>query len=73
MNQTTRETSPGGPRYLQATGRLPHPLTNDYMFKALLQKNKNVLKQLICSLLHLRPDEIESVDTDQPGNADCGL
>ena len=66
MNQTTRETSPGGPRYLQATGRLPHPLTNDYMFKALLQKNKNVLKQLICSLLHLRPDEIESVEIRNP-------
>lgn len=66
MNQTTRETSSGGPRYLQATGRLPHPLTNDYMFKALLQKNKNVLKQLICSLLHLRPDEIESVEIRNP-------
>lgn len=66
MNQTTRETSSGGPRYLQATGRLPHPLTNDYMFKALLQKNKNVLKQLICSLLHLRPDEIQSVEIRNP-------
>lgn len=66
MNQTTRETSSGGPRYLQATGQLPHPLTNDYMFKALLQKNKNVLKQLICSLLHLRPDEIESVEIRNP-------
>jgi len=31
--------------YMQATGRLPCFLTNDYMFKALLQKNRNVLKR----------------------------
>ena len=56
----------GKPSYMQATGALPHPLTNDYMFKALLQKNGNVLKHLICSLLHLRPEEVQRVEIRNP-------
>ena len=66
MNHFTPESSDKRPQYLQATGRLPHPLTNDYLFKALLQKNTNVLKHLICSLLHLRPEEVESVEIKNP-------
>ena len=42
----------------QATGPVLIPLTNDYLFRALLQKNEHVLKGLICSLLHLQPDEV---------------
>ena len=52
--------------YMQATGKLPYSLTNDYMFKALLQKNGNVLKHLICSMLHLRPEEVQSVKVKNP-------
>ncbi|SDI39633.1 conserved hypothetical protein (putative transposase or invertase) [Pseudobutyrivibrio sp. 49] len=36
------------------------PMTNDYLFKALLQENNNVLKGLIGALLHLKPDTIQS-------------
>lgn len=50
----------------ESMGDLPHPLTNDYMFKALLQRNKNVLKELVCSLLHLRPEEVESLEIKNP-------
>lgn len=52
--------------YMQATGVLPHSLVNDYMFKALLQKNQVVLKHLVCSMLHLRPEEIVSVVLRNP-------
>ena len=34
-------------------GPLSIRMTNDYLFRALLQRNKKVLKALICSLLHL--------------------
>ena len=51
---------------MQASGALPHTLVNDYMFKALLQKNKMVLKHLICSMLHLRPEEVVSVNLTNP-------
>lgn len=50
----------------QATGPVLIPLTNDYLFRALLQKNEHVLKGLICSLLHLRPDEVVSVKITNP-------
>ncbi len=66
MNQSIPKAWEKEPSYLQATGKLPYTLTNDYMFKALLQKNENVLKHLICSLLHLRPEEVQSVEVRNP-------
>ena len=66
MDHFTPKTPGIEPQYLQATGQLPHLLTNDYMFKALLQKNVTALKHLTCSLLHLRPDEVESVEIKNP-------
>jgi hypothetical protein len=44
-----------------AHGALPYKLTNDYLFRALLQKNQRVLKALLCSLLHLEEKDIVSV------------
>lgn len=51
------------PSYRQATGKMPYSLTNDYLFRALLQKNNRVLKHLICVLLHLQPEEVSTVTT----------
>ena len=42
-------------------GALPIPMSNDYLFRALMQRNTNVLKSLICSLLHLDPADVTSV------------
>ena len=47
-------------------GILPIPMTNDYLFRALLQKNEKVLQGLICSLLHMREEEIVSVTIRNP-------
>ncbi|MBQ8490145.1 MAG: hypothetical protein IJ535_10245, partial [Pseudobutyrivibrio sp.] len=41
-------------------GELVVPMTNDYLFKALLQENEHVLKGLLCSLLHMSDDDIVS-------------
>lgn len=54
------------PQYMRATGKLPYTLINDYMFKALLQKNQKVLKHLIYSLLHLQQEDIRSVKVTNP-------
>lgn len=45
--------------YLDATGEIPFNMTNDYMFRAVLQKNEKVLRGLVASLLHLNPEEIQ--------------
>lgn len=49
-----------------ATGPLTIPMTNDYLFRALLQQNNNVLKSLICALLHLTCEEVISVEITNP-------
>lgn len=49
-----------------AHGMIPIRMTNDYLFRALMQQNNNVLKSLICSLLHLNPDDVTSVTILNP-------
>lgn len=41
-------------------------MTNDYLFRALLQQNNHVLKALVCSLLHLDEKTIKSVKITNP-------
>lgn len=49
-----------------AKGPITIPLTNDYLFRALLQKNNHVLKGLICSLLRLSSSDVSSVEITNP-------
>lgn len=49
-----------------ATGIIDYQFTNDYMFRAILQKNKKVLQALICALLHLPYEDIKSLDITNP-------
>ncbi len=43
------------------SGPVTIPMTNDYLFRALLQRNNKVLKGLISSVLHIPVEEITSV------------
>lgn len=52
--------------YLDAHGVISFNMTNDYMFRYILQENKKVLKGIICSLLHLHPDQIKSIEITNP-------
>lgn len=54
--------------YLNATGAIPHNMTNDYMFRYILQKNEKVLKGLISSLLNLEPAQIQKIIIQNPIN-----
>lgn len=49
-----------------AHGTIPYGMTNDYMFRAVLQSNNKVLRGLICSLLHLSESEIISTEITNP-------
>ncbi len=49
-----------------ANGAVRYGMTNDYMFRAVLQSSNKVLRGLICSLLHLRDDEVISVVVTNP-------
>lgn len=50
----------------EAHGIIPYGMTNDYMFRAVLQSNDKVLQGLICSLLHLSKREITSIEIINP-------
>lgn len=41
-------------------------MTNDYMFRYILQKNKKVLIGLTCALLHLHTEEIMTISIENP-------
>ncbi len=59
-NQTQKEF------HFPEAGPVAIPMTNDYLFRALLQRNNNVLKGLISALLHLDPADISSVVITNP-------
>ena len=52
--------------WLSASGPLTISMTNDYLFRALLQRNNHVLKGLICSLLNLSFSDVKSVIINNP-------
>ena len=59
--------SPGSNSILQeATGELPYRLTNDYLFRAVLQKSNTALRGLLGALLHLTPESITSAAIANP-------
>jgi len=52
--------------YLTIAGNIRYNLTNDYMFRAILQSNPKILRGLLSSLLHIRPEEIEDITIENP-------
>lgn len=52
--------------FLNASGKVPYHMTNDYLFRAVLQSNNKALKGLVCSLLHLAEKEVCSVEISNP-------
>ncbi len=53
-------------KYMSAKGKLPYNMTNDYMFRIVLQKDRETLVGLICSVLHLSRDEVADVTIENP-------
>lgn len=50
----------------QATGPVPYKLTNDYLFRALMQENEVARKSLIASVLGRKYDEILTAEIVNP-------
>ena len=69
-NTSTHSLSAGSispaPIRIPQSGALFVPMTNDYLFRALLQRNNLVLKGLICALLHMEEADISSVVITNP-------
>ena len=52
--------------FQEATGPVDFRLTNDYIFKRLLEKNEDVLRELIRALLHLNEGDITHLQILNP-------
>lgn len=63
---TTLSNSSLEQAFLEATGPIAYNMTNDYMFRAILQSNEKVLRKLVCALLHYKPEMIKSIDIKNP-------
>lgn len=50
----------------EMTGKIKYRLTNDYLFRAVMQKNKNVLKHLVCALLDLPIKDVVDLEIQNP-------
>lgn len=48
------------------TGPIRFNMTNDFMFKTVLQRNNHVLIGLIASLLHLKPEDVKTATVTNP-------
>ncbi len=49
-----------------ATGKVRYKLTNDYLFRAVLQKSQKALRGLVGALLSLQQEDIEAVEITNP-------
>ncbi len=49
-----------------AKGTIDYGMTNDYMFRATLQKSRKALIGLTSALLHKQPEEIKSIEITNP-------
>jgi predicted transposase/invertase (TIGR01784 family) len=47
-----------GKDYLNASGRIPYGMMNDYIFRIVFQENKFALKGLLCAILGLPEDKL---------------
>ena len=50
----------------KATGVIPYTFLNDYMFRVILQKHKNVLRSVVCSCLKLKTEEVQDIVVQNP-------
>lgn len=68
MNQTSSSSvSQVSSDYLDtASGPVTIRMSNDYLFRALLQTDENALRGLVCALLHLKWEQITSISISNP-------
>lgn len=65
-NILVKETERRCPDYKEWKGEIRYRLTNDYMFRAVMQKNSNVLKHLICAVTGIDADTVTVLDICNP-------
>ena len=55
----------------KATGIIPYTFLNDYMFRVILQKHKNVLRSIVCACLKLEVGDVQDIVVQNPIKKVC--
>ncbi len=50
----------------KASGVIPYTFLNDYMFRVVLQKHKNVLRSIVCACLKLNAGDVQDIVVQNP-------
>ena len=50
----------------KATDTILYTFLNDYMFRVILQKHKNVLRSVVCACLKLKAEEVQDIVVQNP-------
>lgn len=50
----------------KATGTIQYTFLNDYMFRVILQKHKNVLRSIVCACLKLETGDVQDIVVQNP-------
>ena len=50
----------------KATGTIPYTFLNDYMFRVILQRHKNVLRSIVCACLKLDAGDVQDIVVQNP-------
>ena len=66
MNLSISNTLPYNDAWKVKTGPLDFKMSNDYLFRMLLQEDPDTLKAIIASFMHVSIDEIEQVTVINP-------
>ena len=66
MHKSMPFPAPTTQNYLKATGEIRYNMTNDYMFRAVLQENREALCGLICAVLRMKRSNIRSIEVLNP-------
>ena len=66
MEKSYNNKIPYNDGWKELSGKLPVELTNDYLFRALLQADEDTLRALVADLLHIKKSDIEEIEVTNP-------
>ena len=52
--------------FMKAKGKIGYNMTNDYMFRTVLQNNKGTLRGLVASIMNFKTEDIKDVTIENP-------
>ncbi len=62
MQKSKLDAKEKTPEFYSATGKMKHNLLNDYLFRIVMQKNPEALKQIISAILKVPAEEISDLE-----------